>query len=126
MAWSNGIALIVPPRRYSNSAELPRRFDAPSIDGAPDKGPVFDAAIIAQCQRMTHFGITNFRTAAAFTKALDLGDDNKLIFVRVNEMLAEFFAAGSHPVLDHLDRITRRRTRTPVAWPSTWQRQHCE
>jgi len=43
---------------------------------------------------MTHFGITNFRTAAAFTKALDLGDDNKLIFVRVNEMLADFFAAA--------------------------------
>jgi|GEM_PF-3421118 len=41
---------------------------------------------------MTHYGITGFRAVAAFSKALDLGDDNKLIFCRVNEMFADFSA----------------------------------
>ena len=48
-----------------------------TIDEAPDKGPVLDAAIIAQYQRLTHYGITGFGTVAAFAKALKLDDDNK-------------------------------------------------
>jgi len=39
---------------------------------APDKGPVLDAVIIAQYQRMTHYGIAGFGTAAAFAEALGL------------------------------------------------------
>ncbi len=31
-----------------------------TIDDAPDRGPVLDAAIVAQYQRMTHYGITGF------------------------------------------------------------------
>jgi ferritin-like metal-binding protein YciE len=41
-----------------------------TVDEAPEKGPVLDAAIIAQYQRMTHYGITGFGTVAAFAKAL--------------------------------------------------------
>lgn len=37
---------------------------------APEKGPVLDAQIIAQYQRMTHYGIAGFGTAAAYAKAL--------------------------------------------------------
>lgn len=44
---------------------------------APDKGPVMDAQIIAQYQRMTHYGIAGFGTAAAFAKTLGLKDANK-------------------------------------------------
>ena len=40
---------------------------------APEKGPVLDAQIIAQYQRMTHYGIAGFGTAAAYAKAL--GED---------------------------------------------------
>jgi len=47
------------------------------IEEGPDKGPVLDALIIAQYQRMTHYGIAGFGTAAAFAKALGLKDDNK-------------------------------------------------
>ncbi len=39
-------------------------------DEAPEKGPVLDAQIIAQYQRMTHYGIAGFGTAAAYAKAL--------------------------------------------------------
>ena len=59
-----------------------------TIDDAPDKGPVLDAAIIAQYQRMTHYGITGFGTVAAFAKALKLEDDNKQLKAAVKEMYA--------------------------------------
>lgn len=47
------------------------------IEEGPDKGPALDVLIIAQYQRMTHYGIAGFGTAAAFAKALGLKDDNK-------------------------------------------------
>ena len=57
-----------------------------TIDEAPDKGAVLDAAIIAQYQRMTHYGITGFGTVAAFSKALKLSDDNRQLRAAVKEM----------------------------------------
>ena len=39
---------------------------------APPKGPVLDAVIIAQYQRMTHYGIAGFGTAASFAGTLGL------------------------------------------------------
>ena len=57
-----------------------------TIDDAPDKGPVLDASIIAQYQRMTHYGLTGFGTVAAFSKALKLKDDNKQLKAAVKEM----------------------------------------
>ena len=47
------------------------------LEEGPDKGPVLDVLIIAQYQRMTHYGIAGFGTAAAYAKALGLKDDNK-------------------------------------------------
>lgn len=46
-----------------------------TTDEAPPKGPVLDAQIIAQYQRMTHYGIAGFGTAAAFAEALGYDDD---------------------------------------------------
>lgn len=43
-----------------------------TIDEAPDKGPLLDALVIAQYQRMTHYGIAGFGTAAAYAEALGL------------------------------------------------------
>ena len=57
-----------------------------TIDDAPEQGPVLDAAIIAQYQRMTHYGITGFGTVAAFSKALKLQDDNKQLKAAVKDM----------------------------------------
>ena len=57
-----------------------------TIDDAPDKGPVLDASIIAQYQRMTHYGLTGFGTVAAFSKALKLKDDNKQLKAAVKDM----------------------------------------
>ena len=47
------------------------------LEEGPDKGPVLDTIIIAQYQRMTHYGIAGFGTAAAYAKALGLKDDHK-------------------------------------------------
>lgn len=57
-----------------------------NIDEAPPKGPVLDASIIAQYQRMTHYGISGFGTAAAFAHALKLNDDNKQLKAAVKGM----------------------------------------
>jgi ferritin-like metal-binding protein YciE len=58
-----------------------------TIDDAPKKGPVLDASIIAQYQRMTHYGVTGFGTVAAFSKALNLKDDNKQLKGAVKDMI---------------------------------------
>ena len=57
-----------------------------TLDDAPDKGPVLDAVIIAQYQRMTHYGITGFGTVAAFAKALKLDDDHDQLESAVADM----------------------------------------
>ncbi len=57
-----------------------------TVDEAPKKGPVLDAAIIAQYQRMTHYGITGFGTVAAFAKALKLGSDRDRLEAAVKDM----------------------------------------
>ena len=57
-----------------------------TIDEAPKMGPVLDAAIIAQYQRMTHYGITGFGTVAAFAKALKQQDDHSRLEAAVKEM----------------------------------------
>ena len=47
------------------------------FEEGPKKGPLLDTIIIAQYQRMTHYGIAGFGTAAAYAKALGLKDDEK-------------------------------------------------
>jgi ferritin-like metal-binding protein YciE len=53
---------------------------------APKKGPVLDAVIIAQYQRMTHYGIAGFGTAAAYAKALGLKEDTKHLKATTKEI----------------------------------------
>ena len=49
------------------------------LEEGPKKGPLLDVLIIAQYQRMTHYGIAGFGTAAAYAKALGLKDDHKVL-----------------------------------------------
>ena len=57
-----------------------------TVDEAPKTGPVLDASIIAQYQRMTHYGITGFGTVAAFAKALKLDEHNSKLESAVKDM----------------------------------------
>ena len=47
---------------------------------------MLDAAIIAQYQRMTHYGITGFGTVAAFARALKLRSDSDKLETAVKDM----------------------------------------
>ena len=57
-----------------------------TVDEAPERGPVLDASIIGQYQRMTHYGITGYGTVAAFAKALRLNDDRTKLKAAVKDM----------------------------------------
>lgn len=57
-----------------------------TLEEGPEKGPVLDAQIIAQYQRMTHYGIAGFGTAAAFANALGLKDDVKKLKAATKEI----------------------------------------
>jgi ferritin-like metal-binding protein YciE len=45
------------------------------MEEGPEQGPLLDALIIAQYQRMTHYGIAGFGTAAAYADALGRSED---------------------------------------------------
>ncbi len=67
-----------------------------TIDDAPEAGPVLDAAIIAQYQRMTHYGITGFGTVRAFARALKREDDA----AKLGEAIANMY--GSDELMSEL------------------------
>lgn len=47
------------------------------LEEAPEQGPLLDAVIIAQYQRMTHYGLAGFGTAAAYADALGRTEDGQ-------------------------------------------------
>jgi ferritin-like metal-binding protein YciE len=61
------------------------------IDEAPEEGPLLDVAIITQFQRMTHYGLAGFGTAAALASALGLDDDHE----QLTEAVAEIYDTDS-------------------------------
>ena len=56
------------------------------VEEGSKKGPVLDAMIIAQYQRMTHYGIAGFGTAAAYAKALKLTEDTDKLKTATKEI----------------------------------------
>ena len=58
------------------------------LEEGPDKGPLLDVVIIAQYQRLTHYGLAGFGTAAAYAKALGLKADNKTLRDATKEIYA--------------------------------------
>ncbi len=62
------------------------------LEEGPQKGPLLDVVIIAQYQRMTHYGIAGFGTAAAYAKALGHKDDNK----KLRDATKEIYGADEY------------------------------
>jgi ferritin-like metal-binding protein YciE len=56
------------------------------LEEGPKKGPILDVLIIAQYQRMTHYGIAGFGTAAAYANALGLADDQEKLRAATKEI----------------------------------------
>ena len=63
-----------------------------SGEEAPKKGPVRDAQIIAQYQRMSHYGLAGFGTAAAYAQALGLKEDTK----RLKQVTKEIYLGDEY------------------------------
>jgi ferritin-like metal-binding protein YciE len=57
-----------------------------TTEEAPEKGPVLDAQIISQYQRMSHYGIAGFGTTAAYAKTLGLKDAVKALTQATKEI----------------------------------------
>jgi ferritin-like metal-binding protein YciE len=53
---------------------------------APDDGQLLDVVIIAQYQRMSHYGLAGFGTATAYAKALGMKDDHAKLANIVSEI----------------------------------------
>ncbi|WP_242098174.1 ferritin-like domain-containing protein [Sphingomonas sp. CROZ-RG-20F-R02-07] len=56
------------------------------IEEAPKKGPLLDTLIVAQYQRMTHYGIAGFGTAAAYAEALGKTEDAEKLKAATKEI----------------------------------------
>nr|WP_321982994.1 DUF892 family protein [uncultured Lichenicoccus sp.] len=62
------------------------------IKEAPEDGDLLDIVLIAQYQRMSHYGVTGFGTAAAYAGALGLKDDVK----KLKAIVAEIYQADEY------------------------------
>ena len=62
------------------------------LEEAPEQGPLLDAVIIAQYQRMTHYGIAGFGTAAAYAGALGRTDDAE----KLNQATQEIYRGDEY------------------------------
>lgn len=62
------------------------------LEEGPEQGSVLDALIIAQYQRMTHYGIAGFGTAAAYAEALGRTDDAK----KLNRATKEIYGGDEY------------------------------
>ena len=59
---------------------------------APEDGDLRDIVMIAQYQRMSHYGITGFGSAAAYAEALGLKDDAK----KLKAIIADIYEADGY------------------------------
>ena len=62
------------------------------LEEGPKKGPLLDVIIIAQYQRMTHYGIAGFGTATAYAEALGLKDDSR----KLNDATKEIYGGDEY------------------------------
>lgn len=63
-----------------------------SVKEAPKSGDLLDIVIISQYQRMSHYGITGFGTAAAYAKALGKSEHESTL----TGMVAEIYKADEY------------------------------
>jgi ferritin-like metal-binding protein YciE len=59
---------------------------------APERGELRDIVMLAQYQRMSHYGIAGFGTAAAYAKALGRDEEHR----ELRKMVAEIYKADQY------------------------------
>ncbi|TLU72800.1 YciE/YciF ferroxidase family protein [Lichenicoccus roseus] len=77
---------------------------------APEDGDLLDIVLIAQYQRMSHYGVTGFGTAAAYATALGLKDDAK----QLKGIVADIYKADEY-TSKQSERLARLAARHAAA-----------
>ena len=71
---------------------LAREARKHALEADIDDSDVRDVAIIAQYQRMCHYGLAGFGTAAAYAKALDMNDHE----TKLSEIVEEIYGSDDY------------------------------
>lgn len=74
------------PEHCRGMEGLVREAHKHAFEEAPQNGKLRDAVIIAQYQRMAHYGLAGIGTAAAYAKALGKSDDESKLKQTVSEI----------------------------------------
>jgi len=93
--WSDGVSVIeeaceileVPPTGVGCEAMKGLIRECKDSTAEWKDSATRDAAIIANCQRVVHYGIAGYGTAAAFARCLKLGDVEKLFQGLLKELI---------------------------------------
>ncbi len=80
------------PERCKGMAGLVAEAETHTAKEAPEDGELLDILIISQYQRMSHYGITGFGTAAAYAKALGKKDDESTL----KSVVADIYKADEY------------------------------
>ena len=75
---------------------------------APDSGELLDIVIIAQYQRMSHYGLAGFGTAAAYAKALDLNEHS----TKIERIVADIHKGDNYAstLAEHAEELASSET----------------
>ncbi len=63
-----------------------------AVEEAPEDGDLLDIVLISQYQRMSHYGIAGFGTAAAYAEALGMKDD----VAKLKGIVSEIYKADEY------------------------------
>ena len=72
------------------------------VEEAPAKGELKDIVIISQYQRMCHYGITGFGTAATYAKSLGMGDAE----AKLKSLVSDIYKSDQYTT--HLGEMTAK------------------
>ena len=92
------------PEHCKGMEGLVREARKHALDEAPQDGKLRDVVIIAQYQRMAHYGLAGLGTAAAYAKALGKSDDESKLKQTVSEIFKADEAASQ--LAESLQRAT--------------------
>lgn len=92
------------PEHCKGMEGLVREARKHALDEAPQDGKLRDVVIIAQYQRMAHYGLAGLGTAAAYAKALGKSDDESKLKQTVTEIFKADEAASQ--LAESLQRAT--------------------
>ncbi len=80
------------PEKCMGMAGLTSEAEKHTAKEAPEDGELLDIIVLSQYQRMCHYGISGFGTAATYAKALGKKDDEKIL----KSIVADIYQADEY------------------------------